>query len=89
MTEHSQFGPDKTTPSDVEALLPTRYLTLRSSSAKGAGNELAVDCPMEKLEVILQRCAFCRHGRGLLLETSTRSLTLRCSFSEVASADGA
>ena len=67
-------------------LLPARRLAVQGSSASGAANELAVDCPMVKSEVLLQRCAFCEHGRGLLLDPERDSLTLRCSFSESARA---
>jgi hypothetical protein len=35
---------------------------------------------MANSEVLLERCAFCRHGRGLLVDPSSSSLTLRCSF---------
>lgn len=70
----------------ANTLLPAERLTVRGSGATNAANELKVDCPMVKTEVLLQRCAFCEHGQGLLLDPSTNSLTLRCSFSGLARA---
>ena len=66
----------------ANTLLPAKRLTVRSLGAANAANELEVDCPMVKTRVLLQRCAFCEHGEGLLLDPSTNSLRLRCSFSE-------
>lgn len=67
-------------------LLPAKRLVVRRSGATDAANELEVDCPMVRTEVLLQRCAFCEHGQGLLLDPSTNGLTLRCSFAESARA---
>lgn len=95
MTEYSQFGPCKTTPSKAETetmgsattnLVPVERLAVHRSGATDAANELAVECPMVRTEVLLQRCAFCEHGQGLLLDPSTHSLALRCSFAEAARA---
>lgn len=63
-------------------LLSVRRLSAPRVSETDAANELGVECPLAKTEVLLQRCAFCEHGRGLLLDPSSNDLTLRCSFSE-------
>lgn len=57
-----------------------RRLAVHRSGVVDAANELVVECPMVKAEVLLQRCAFCEHGQGLLLDSSNDGLTLRCSF---------
>ena len=64
--------------------LPTRRLTVRRSGTSDAANELQVSCPLTRAEVLLQRCAFCEHGHGLLLDPATNSLRLKCSFPEPA-----
>jgi hypothetical protein len=63
-------------------LVPGRRLAVRRSGVAEEANGLAVDCPLVKAEVLLQRCAFCRHGEGLLLNSSTNRMTLRCTFAE-------
>lgn len=63
-------------------LLPAKSLTVRRSGADDAANGLEVDCPMLMTAVLLQRCALCEHGQGLLLDPNTNSLSLRCLFVE-------
>lgn len=63
-------------------LLPARRLAVRPSGAVDSANELEVECPLVKAEVLLQRCAFCEHGHGLLLDPDSSQLTLQCSFSD-------
>lgn len=63
-------------------LLPVKSLTVRRSSADDAANELGVDCPMVMTAVLLQRCAFCEHGLGLLLDPSSNGLSLQCLYLE-------
>jgi len=59
-----------------------RRLTVRHSGVADASSELEVECPLVNGNAVLQRCAFCEHGRGLLLDPRTNSLTLQCSFSD-------
>ena len=40
--------------------------------------EAHVTCPVITRPVRLQRCAFCQHGYGLLLDSSQGTLRLRC-----------
>ncbi len=40
--------------------------------------KLMVTCPLSHEAVLLQRCAFCEHSAGLLLDPSDDRLTLRC-----------
>ena len=37
-----------------------------------------VHCPVVERSVRLQRCAFCEHGYGLLLDSLQNTLRLRC-----------
>ena len=44
----------------------------------GAAPDARVRCPVAHRPVRLQRCAFCQHGHGLLLDCSQGTLSLRC-----------
>lgn len=88
--EHAQFAGKDTNHCDVESESRERAstdrarascLAVRRSGVSDAANELVVMCPMVSGEVLLQRCAFCEYEQGLLLDSSSNDLTLRCSFS--------
>ena len=67
--------------SSCELQLPVRRLPVQSPESPWAA-QLEVDCPRAKVSVLLQRCAFCKHGRGLLADEVSHELVLRCSFGE-------
>lgn len=61
----------QTSPYDRE-----RLLEVRSGNQKFA--DMHVNCPVITRPVRLQRCAFCQHGYGLLLDSSEHTIALRC-----------
>lgn len=66
-----------------ESRLPVKRLSIQYPRAPLAA-QLGVDCPRAGTTVLLQRCAFCRHSRGLLEDVLTDELVLRCSVAQPA-----
>lgn len=51
---------------------------LRVEGGDGTFPDTHVQCPVIDRNVRLQRCAFCDHSFGLLLDGEQNTLTLRC-----------
>ncbi len=65
--------------------LPARRLPVtRSRARQAASGALEVLCPLVKSSVLLERCAFCMHGHGLLIDPVNDWLTLQCSYHQQA-----
>ena len=63
----------------AEQLLQVRRVTAhRGEQFETNAAGLEVRCPLIGTRVLLERCAFCVHSKGLLLNPGSDELTLRC-----------
>jgi hypothetical protein len=54
----------------------------RSPARQEASSKLEVPCPLAETSVLLQRCAWCIHGQGLLVDPTSHELTLQCAYQQ-------